>query len=181
MKLSILHNESPPDPATASAIIALTNAVWPVSDRTTETLVAELGTGLRETPLKRHYLIHDGAELVAHAVTFSRVIRFDGGSLEVMALAEVCVDPARRGEGHGARVVREAFRQVDEGPFAVSLFQTNVPGFYERLGAVKVANRFTDSTAGDPEANPWWNDHVMVYPAFPGWPAGIIDLCGRGY
>jgi hypothetical protein len=80
-------------------------------------------------------------------------------------------------------MAKAAFDLVDEGAFPFALFQTNeaVQPFYDRLGAIPVDNRFVDSTADDPTANPFWDKVIMRYPATPGWPQGEIDLKGPGW
>jgi hypothetical protein len=71
---------------------------------------------------------------------------------------------------------------VDGGEFPVALFQTAVPDFYTRLGSRSVSNRFVNSrNSEDPEANPWWDPNIMIYPADAAWPMGTIDLNGSGY
>ena len=79
-------------------------------------------------------------------------------------------------------IVQEAFKRVDQGEFPVSLFQTTLPQFYEKLGAVEVKNRFVNSKNNDaPNANPWTDDHVMIYGNNSLWPEGQIDLNGKDY
>ena len=52
----------------------------------------------------------------------------------------------------------------------------------EKLGARCVSNRFVNSTNTEaPEANPWWDEHVMIFPDTYDWPDGTIDLPGPGY
>ena len=80
-------------------------------------------------------------------------------------------------------MAKAAFDLVDNGTYPFSLFQTteNVKSFYEQLGAVRIHNRFINSTAEDPVANPFWSPVIMRYPAKPGWPDGEIDLKGPGW
>lgn len=136
------------------------------------------------------FVVWDGGAPIATAAFFPREIRTAHGPLTVLALAGVCSAPERRGTGLGQRVTRAAFAEVDRGRFAVSLYQTGVPDFYAKLGARLVDNPFTNSRfdPSDP-ANlgrgtadqPWWNPHVMIYPATFDWPVGPIDLLGPGY
>jgi predicted N-acetyltransferase YhbS len=132
------------------------------------------------------FVVWDGEVALANAMVFKRTIATARGPLDVMALAAVCAAPERRGEGLGRAVVAEAFKEVDAGAYLVSLFQTGVPGFYEKLGARLVDNSFTNSRHvptdrhGSADA-PWWEPFVMIYPANYDWPAGGIDLLGAGY
>ena len=61
------------------------------------------------------------------------------------------------------------------------LFQTGVPDFYRQLGAARVRNRFINSLAEDPRANPWWDEHVMIHPGDYPWPQGVVDLQGGAF
>ena len=83
---------------------------------------------------------------MAAARTFHREVCLgDGSRRVVLALAHVASDPAYRGLGLGARVVRTAFDRLNYAPIASAdklhklptsfLFQTGVEGFYARLGA----------------------------------------------
>ncbi|MCP4774691.1 MAG: hypothetical protein GY880_10660 [Planctomycetaceae bacterium] len=81
------------------------------------------------------------------------------------------------------RVTQKAFQQVatDAWP-EVSLFQTPVPGFYQKLNSRLVTNRFVNRrNVDDPEANPWRDDQIMIYPSEFAWPEGTVDLNGCDY
>jgi len=176
----------PPD--VARAVAELQCRVWPKADRTPEALVqayAERGathTGSDELA-PAHYVVQDGGRAIASAQTFGRIVGTPDGELEVLTLAAVCSDPDNRKQGLGASVARAAFARVDRGLFHLCLFQTTpeVQAFYEKIGARTVDNRFVDSTADDPEASPWWDPVVMIYPAGATWPEGTIDLRGPAW
>ena len=129
------------------------------------------------------FLIESDGELVAHAEIFFRQILTPKGPLQIMALASVCSPPDRRGEGWGKKVVEQALALVDSGQYKLSLFQTRVPEFYEKLGARLVQNNFINSKGKDGiDKKPWWNPYQMIYPGnFESWPDGEIDLLGNGY
>jgi len=160
---------------------ALVSATWPKKDGPTHPAMAAADrSGVKA--VQDHVLLSDGDELLAHAALSPRTIRHESGSLEVMALASVCVQQSRRGEGFGTRVVQEAFKAISSGRYSVALFQTQVPDFYRRLGAIKVDNEFVNSTDDiDPDATPWWDPNIMIYPDWTEWPKGKIDLKGPGY
>ena len=166
------------DPRQSRALAALIDQIWPQPD----VRLPELAARLRESsPIGSQRLIAwQGNQAVAHAHTFSRPIQTPTGRLEAMALAGVCVQPQLRSLGLGKAIVKQAFEQVEQGDFAFSLFQTGVPGFYEKLGCRAVANQFIDSTS-QLTGSPWHHVHVMIYPAAFPWPAGQIDLLGPGY
>jgi predicted N-acetyltransferase YhbS len=136
-----------------------------------------------EDEFPRSLIVRDGGRVIAHAAAWPRTIGTSDGEMTVLALAQVCTDPTRRGERLGQAVVRAAFDLVDHGPFPHSLFQTsqNVRPFYEKLGACLVTNRIVNSLADDPQKNPFWDEVVMRYPAAKPWPSGEIDLRGPGY
>jgi GNAT superfamily N-acetyltransferase len=119
------------------------------------------------------------------SVTFAREIGTSHDSLTVMALAGVACIESYRGNGFGKAVVEAAFDRVRDGAFEVSLFQTStaVRPFYEKLGCSAVENPTVNSlNEADPEARPWWDPEVMIYPAgAAAWPEGPIDLRGPAW
>lgn len=173
-----------------TAVVSLVSAIWPHPEKTVPELI--------DTFLERHnrymasyphiahpsvrHLISIDGQLVGHAFTFERPVISEHRTFPVMALSGVCVSPSHRRHGIGAALVRDAFRRVEDGEFEVSLFQTTIPLFYERLGAVAVGNQFFDSRSqGTPGISPWNDEYIMIYPSTYTWPAGRIDLNGPGY
>ena len=170
----------------AAPVAELLFAVWPESTKTLEIRrqqILEPPSSYRTDPATiRRFVIWEDGRSLAHALTFVREIRTDDGPLSVLALAGVCTDPQVRGKGLGAEITRECFRQVGQAGWpTLSLFQTPVPAFYEKLDSRLVPNRFVDRTAEDPEANPWRDKYVMIYPGGHQWPDGVIDLNGPDY
>ncbi|MFP4052294.1 MAG: GNAT family N-acetyltransferase [Phycisphaerae bacterium] len=130
---------------------------------------------------ERYFLLRRHGELVATSRLIPRRIRTADGAMDVLGLAGVKTHPDFRKQGLGAAVVRAAFAGVDDGSFPVSLFQTGVPGFYRKLGAREVDNRFVNRFGQDPAERPWWDKVVMIYPADADWPDGEIDLLGPAW
>ncbi len=128
------------------------------------------------------HLAFDGDELIAVARTFRHTVGVLDGSddsdLDVIALASVCSDPDRRGEGWGDAVTQAAFDRVEtEG--LPCLYQTPVPAFYERFGSRQIHNEIITSVS---DATPFEEDWIMVHPATAAWPEGsTIDLRGSGW
>lgn len=157
------------------------------SQRTLEQRVEEIlgfiGSQDPEVLTARRFVIWQDGVPVAQARTFVREVHAEDRSLPVLALATVCADPDLRGQGLGAAVTRLAFEQVgtDDWP-KVSLFQTGVPGFYEKLNCRTVSNQFINrKNLEDPLANPWRDEIVMIYPGDHDWPGGVIDMNGPDY
>jgi predicted N-acetyltransferase YhbS len=174
--------------ADARAIAQLVVSIWPKPGRTVDAVAAEMLTRWRDYrgPEKQHprsFLIREEGRAIAHASFDPRTIGTAQGEMTVLALARVCTDPAVRGRKLGQAVTRAAFELVDDRSFPFALFQTtdDVQSFYENLGAVRIHNRFVNSLAEDPGADPWWSPVIMRYPSGPGWPEGEIDLRGPGY
>jgi predicted N-acetyltransferase YhbS len=174
--------------ADARAIAELIVSIWPKPDRTAESLMDDILAQWREyggpeEQRPRSFLIREGGRAIAHAAAFPRTIGTSEGDITVLALARVCTDPNVRGRKLGQAVVEASFGIVDQGAFPFCLFQTTHPvrSFYERLGAVLIDNRFVNSLAPDPKANPFWADVAMRYPATGIWPSGEIDLRGPGW
>ncbi|MCL2701710.1 MAG: GNAT family N-acetyltransferase [Phycisphaerae bacterium] len=135
---------------------------------------------------ERVFLLRRDGQVVATSRFLPRRIYTQQGPLDVLALAGVKTHPEFRGLGLGSAVVRAALSHVDRGAFPVSLFQTGVPEFYEKLTCRHVTNPFTNRLAADPaktpwSESPWWEAHAMIYPAAYPWPEGPIDLCGPAW
>lgn len=174
--------------ADARAIAQLVVSIWPKPDRTVDSFTTNLMTQWKNYngPEKRHprsFMIRDNGRLVAHASIDPRTVSTTSGDITVLALARVCTDPSARGRKLGDAVVRKSFGLVDDGSFPFALFQTtpDVMPFYERLGAVAIDNKFVNSLADDPAADPFWAPVRMRYPATGNWPIGEIDLRGPGW
>jgi len=154
-------------------IIKLKAKVWPDSP----------GETPQDFPLKHRestfYLIKSGSEIQAMAETFLRTITAGSTPHKIMALASVCVDPAQQGNGLGKAVVEKVFIDMS-GKYEFSIFQTGVPGFYKKLVAKLISNRFINSE--DPTLqSPWWDSYVMIYPSTIDLEDHIIDLKGPAY
>ena len=130
---------------------------------------------------RRIFVVRHEGRIVATASFLPRRIQTSQGALDVLALAGVGTLPGFRLHGLGRLLVRAAFDYVDKGAFGVSLFQTGVPGFYEKLGCRRVANPFVNSLGANPHEMPWWDAHNMIYPAAYPWPEGPVDLVGPGW
>lgn len=172
----------------ARSIGELIHRVWPkptmtVADRAAQQLAIGANYVGRPEQAPRAMVVVDAGRVVANATMEPRTIRAADRDIVVGALSRVCTDPALRGRGLGEAVVRAAFGLVDAGDFPFALFQTkrHLAGFYEQLGCVEVFNRFVNSLGDDPQANPFWDEIVMRYPADGDWPAGTIDLRGPAY
>lgn len=167
-----------------SNIVRLVNTIWPKTDVSFEELVAMTYKRRGDNARRQFVVVWEGENPVASAETFPRTIKHSSGkTLEALGLAGVCVMPAHRGRGLGKLVVQKAFEQVDRGEYPLSLFQTGVPTFYRRLGAVEVNNTFENSAiVAAPERSLWWEPFVMVYPGTAAWPRdAIVDLNGPAY
>jgi len=164
--------------ALAKASTALERVTWP------ESFVTEDGSPTIFPPKPRGSMAFFAidAELVGYAEIFPRTIFTSEGALTVWGLGSVCVTANRQGAGIGRKVVEACFKAVDKMENSISLFQTGVPGFYHKLNCREVNNRITNSqNKENPEKNPFWDDHIMIYPANYPWPEGDIDLNGKGY
>ena len=185
-----VHRDSDLSRVEIVAIVSLVYSFWPSKQKTVYEIADDFPEISRQYrvsyPQLRvpswRYLAWDEENLVAHALTFERPIITSAGEVSVMALSGVCVLPSYQGKRLGAEIVRRSFGRIHEGEFAVSLFQTTVPAFYEKLSATLVTNKFQNSRdKSAPTANPWHDHSVMIYPANYAWPEGTIDLNGPDY
>ena len=102
--------------------------------------------------------------------------------LEITALSGLCVSPDERNNGIGKYLVGKVFEAIDQSACPVSLFQTSIPLFYKKFGTRQIYNRFYNSrNKRNPQANPWWDPCIMVYPGHYAWPEGNMDLNGPAY
>lgn len=186
-----IYNESELTDEQIAAVVTLTNSVWPKEELTLEQRI-EQTTALIRSPERPgihplRFVVWDNESAIAHALVFERVVHvLDDNdkpiqSINVLALAAVCTDHNHRGAGLGVAVAKAAFGQIsDRRP--VSLFQTGVPKFYEKLGGRIVSNPFVNLlNEENSQANPWWDVEVMIVPGSFGWPDGKIDMNGAGY
>ena len=166
--------------ATAAAVLALVRQVWPPEDDAPPDVNGAITRWKERGSFT--LVIEEGASVIAHAQLFRREVKTAQGVLPVGALAGVCVHPDQRGHGYGARIARHAFKLLPELGVEVSLYQTDVPEFYEKLGARRITNRIFDGTRdGGGHENAFWAAYAMIYPATFDWPDGKIDLNGPGY
>ena len=81
----------------------------------------------------RHVLAFDGEEVVAHAVVTERWLQPEGMPLLRTGFVDaVATRPHRQGEGHGTAVMALLGASIDD--FEVGALQTDLRGYYERLG-----------------------------------------------
>jgi len=180
------------DPAKASyqeilACCDICNSTWPSqggsAEGSAESILQRQKDGDFSTGTEQWFVIKNGDLVIAHASSFPRKMTVDGYPMTLLALGGVCTRPEQRKLGLGSAVVKACFNRVDQGEFPYCLFQTSHKNrhFYERLGCVLIDNRIVNSLAKDPEANPFWDEIVMVYPAKPSFPKGTVDLLGPGF
>ena len=183
------HRSFPKANRTLDDVLAKKRGVWMGDEVVPGPLVSE------SPPIR--FVVRDGREgrVVANACTLVRRIEpaggeagggevgGGGGPLEVMGLFDVSSDPAERGRGLGELVTRHALARMGVDAPTVCLFQTGgARSFYERLGARVINNRFTNPLNADaPDASPFTDEVVMLYPGDAPWPDGPIDLRGPGW
>ena len=161
---------------------SFTSSTRSLEDRITE-MLSRAGSDDPQILTGRRFVVWQADRVIAHARTFVRHISIGDQEVPVLALATVCSDPEMRGQGLGGLVTHRAFEQVGRNGWPeVSLFQTPVPVFYEKLNCRIVTNRFVNLlNADDPQANPWRDDTVMIYPSGFDWPNGVVNLNGPDY
>jgi aminoglycoside 2'-N-acetyltransferase I len=81
----------------------------------------------------RHFLGFLGDELVSHAVVTRRGAQPDGLPILRTAFVDaVSTLPAHEGRGYGSAVMRRLAAEISD--YEIGCLQTDIPGFYERLG-----------------------------------------------
>lgn len=152
--------------------------IWPQDDGAAE--VERRLRALLGDPRYRDVVLH-GVELsgtlVALARSFVRTVGTADGERDVLALAGVCTLPDCRGGGFGRQVVEDVYQRL--GPAVpVCLFQTQVPGFYRKLGGREIDNPIVNASG---EGRGFWDPHAMIHPGDADWPEGEIDIRGPGW
>ena len=166
----------------ALKILTLENLTWPPKVADERPDAERLKDYYEKRPERRTFYVLQEDELIAHAELFKRTIYTEDSQLDIWALATVIVAESTRGTGLGRKLVEACFRFVEKSDRDVCLFQTGVPGFYQKLNCGHVHSRFINRTnTENPQKNPFWEDDVMIYPAGYDWPSGTIDLNGKAY
>jgi hypothetical protein len=98
------YNDNFPAMAALAALVGGPLVIWPSRSRTIVELAEPLTNGVpADRPDREILALWEGDRVVAHAMTFRRVVLCEGGrELPVLALGGVCVDPALRGRGLGS-------------------------------------------------------------------------------
>lgn len=171
------------DDATKRACASIWEQVWPSADGPDmDTRLQRIEDSSSRTSELRWHLLFDDEEVVATARTFRHAVGFGedprtATAQSVIALASVCTDPARRGEGLGEAVALEALARASED--VPALFQTGVPEFYEKLGARRITNPISTSLEG---ARGFHEPEAMIFPADAPWDDDApIDLRIAGW
>ncbi len=169
-------------PIAELAMAAFQSSRMSIDQRVARMLSAKASKDPEMTTCRR-YVIWEGGQAIAHARIFIRVVTVEDRDIPVLALATVCSHPDFRGKGLGAKVTLRAFELIGQvGWPDVSLFQTPVAPFYEKLNSRIVTNKFVNGTnEADPMGNPWRDDTQMIYPSEYAWPEGTVDLNGPDY
>ena len=81
-----------------------------------------------------HFLVHLDRELVSHAVVTTRWLQPEGGQLLKTGYVDaVSTLPAHQGRGYASALFRRMASDIDS-EYSIACLQTDIPGFYERLG-----------------------------------------------
>ncbi|MGE5671630.1 MAG: hypothetical protein ACM31E_09310, partial [Fibrobacterota bacterium] len=149
------------------SILKLVYSIWPSKDgiehsieNSTDKVFERFFT---DRPGERHIVLKCDNIVSGYAKVFLREIMIGEQLYRNCALACVCVNELQRAKGYGREIVRCAFEPVDKKSYDCSLFQTAVPGFYEKLGAKVIHNVCVNSHDGN--SNPWWDKFTMIYPS----------------
>ena len=171
------------DDATKRACADIWEQVWPSADgQDIDARLMRIDESSSSTSELRWHLVFDDEEVVAVARTFRHAVGLgddpkNANAQSVIALASVCTDPARRGEGLGKAVALEALARASED--VPAFFQTGVPEFYEHLGARRVSNMITTSLEG---ARGFHEPEAMIFPADAPWDdEAAVDLRIAGW
>lgn len=119
----------------------------------------------------------DGA-FIGHMALVLRSVLLDGRQVTVAGLAEVATDPAHRGQGIAASLLRAAMDEARTSP-AEFLLLFGVARVYAAHGFVTVTNPLAHTDVAGNRVVTDGDDNLMVLPLRDRpWPTGLIDLRG---
>lgn len=131
----------PETPAEFPALYAFTQTVFStakVSDGAEQDFVNKLRAGQNYIPQLALVAEEDG-KIVGHIMlTRTQLALEDGGEKTVLMLAPLSVDIAKRGQGVGAQLTREAFNRARELGYDACVLIGD-PAYYGRFGFVEFA------------------------------------------
>lgn len=163
------------------SIVYLSREIWPPPEGMIVTMEGDIAKmiNVENRKIEKHFLLKENEKLIGYAKIFSREIKTDNKKINNMALASVCIKNEYRKKELGKLIVKAAFEFVDNKIFECSIFQTQAPQFYEKLGAKQIKNKFINSLNNN--ENPWWDPYIMLYPKEYEITEKEIDLLGKGY
>lgn len=102
----------------------------------------------------RHALVWSGGRLVSHAVVTTRWLQPEGHpELRTAFVDAVSTRPAGEGRGFASAAMRRLAAEIDD--YEIACLQTDIPGFYARLGwqvwRGPLAGRSADGPVPTPE------------------------------
>ncbi len=122
-------------------------------------------------------VIRDGG-IIGHMALLLRSVLLDGQQVSVAGLAEVATDPAHRGQGIAASLLRAAIDEARASP-AEYLLLFGVAKVYAAHGFVTVSNPLVHVDVTGNRLVTTGDDNLMVLPLRETpWPMGPIDLRG---
>jgi len=161
-------------------------AEWQMSDRD-EAAIAALLTrcfttdfGGRSFFTHHHHLrlIVRGQGVIGHMALMLRSVQLGGRRATVAGLAEVAIDPAHRGQGIAAALLRAAIAEAKASP-ADYLLLFGVAQVYVAAGFRTVSNPLTYVQVDGTRVVTVGDDDLMVLPLRDApWPDGPVDLRG---
>lgn len=133
---------------------------------------------------QHHHLrlvIRDGGAIISHMALVLRSVDLNGQRVTVAGLAEVATDPAHRGKGHAATLLRSAMDAAAASP-AVYLLLFGTARLYAAAGFRTVCNPMAQVVTKGTRVGRVvsdGDDNLMVLPLRDrDWPAGLLDLRG---
>ena len=108
-----------------------------------------------------HVLVEDRDAFVAHAAVIERTLELDGTPLRTGFVEAVATEPERQGAGLASEAMRAVNELIDAG-FELGALDTDIPGFYERLGWVVWPGRTAVREPGGVRLTPEEDGNVLV-------------------
>ena len=123
-------------------------------------------------------LVIRGDTIIGHMALVLRSILLDGRQVTIAGLAEVATDPAHRGQGIAAALLREAIEEAKASP-AEYLLLFGVAKVYSAAGFRRVSNPLAQTRVDGSRSVTAGDAALMVLPLRDTpWPEGPVDLRG---
>lgn len=133
----------------------------------------------KEPPYHR-WMIRNDDELIAHITIHDKIIEADDRTFRIGGIAEVCVHPDHRGQGHVKTMLAEVHNWLEQQAFDFAMLFGN-PDVYTSSGYAVINNVFNESADDGGNIVRKRISPMIRLTGSDGWPSGDILLPGMTF